>query len=293
MSRLADIRPAVRPALKARMSISGPAGSGKTRSMLIIGTVLADGAQILGIDTEKESMLTYADDFAFEHLAWHPPYNPAELAETLTSVGDKYAVIIVDSLSHFWRGQGGTLDVAAGKFTGWKEARPMQEGLIEAILGAQAHMLLGLRAKVEYVQEQQANGKHQVTKLGMASQQDDTLEYELNVAIDMAMDHTATVAKSRTTSLPVLATYRGSQVQQMAETYKAWLANGEPPAEAGAVKDLLARMGALPDQLRRECKAQFFASFGRPEQLRESQLADAVALVGRFEPIPEPIEVAQ
>ena len=103
MSRLDAARAAVRPALKARMSVAGPSGSGKTRSMLIIATVLADGGKILGVDTERESMLTYADDFDFTHLPWRPPYHPGELADVLLEASDTYSVVIVDSLSHFWR----------------------------------------------------------------------------------------------------------------------------------------------------------------------------------------------
>jgi hypothetical protein len=33
------------------------------------------------IDTEKESALTYADDFTFDHLPWDPPFEPRELAQ--------------------------------------------------------------------------------------------------------------------------------------------------------------------------------------------------------------------
>src|SRR5690606_18358055 len=112
MSRLAQARPAVRPALKARALLSGPPGAGKTRSALIMAEVLAEGGSVLLIDTEKESSLTYADDFTFTHLAWAPPFNPRELAEVVAEAGAAHDVVVIDSLTHFWRGDGGTLDIA-------------------------------------------------------------------------------------------------------------------------------------------------------------------------------------
>ena len=58
MSRLDLVQDAVRPALKARLMLSGPPGAGKTRTGLIMATEIAQGAPILGIDTENAEMLT-------------------------------------------------------------------------------------------------------------------------------------------------------------------------------------------------------------------------------------------
>ena len=124
MSRLANAKPAVRPSLKARLMLSGPAGAGKTYAALEIAATL--GERVLVIDTEKESALTYADQFRFDHLPWRPPFDPRELAHELVAAGETYDAIIVDSFSHFWTGSGGTLDIADGKFGGWKTARPGQ-----------------------------------------------------------------------------------------------------------------------------------------------------------------------
>jgi hypothetical protein len=227
MSRLAQAHKAVRPALKGRMMLSGPPGAGKTWSALLIGTELAAGGPILVIDTERESALTYADVFQFNHLPWAPPFTPPELVDVLREASGQYAVIIIDSFSHFWRGEGGVLDVAGGKFSGWKEARPQHEALLQAILACDAHVILGVRSKVEYVQEVE-NGRHVVRKLGMADQQDDNLSFELNVALDLAMDHSATVSKSRTPALPVGRMYGQERTVEMAAAYRDWLASGAP-----------------------------------------------------------------
>lgn len=281
-SRLAQARAAVRPALKARLMISGPTGAGKTWTALKIAEVLAEGGKILVIDTEKESALTYADNFTFVHLPWLPPFEPRELARTMAEAGHEYAVVIVDSTSHFWRKEGGTLDIAGGKFTGWKDARPAQEDLVQALLDCHAHVILCTRSKMEHVQEE-INGRHVVRKVGMAPQQDDDLEYELNISIEMDMDHRATVAKSRADAVQVGRSFTAGHEVELAALYADWLKGGEPPAGQPVVDDLVARMNALPPAERVACKTEFVEAFGRPDGLRESRVPDAESLVARFE----------
>lgn len=282
MSRLSNARPGVRPALKARAMLSGPPGAGKTRSALITAEVLAEGGAVLVIDTEKESALTYADDFTFDHLPWDPPFNPRDLATTIGEAGESYQVVIVDSASHFWRGDGGTLDIAGGKFTGWKDARPAQIDLVEAILRCQAHIIICSRSKVEHVQEVE-NGRHVVKKLGMAVIQDDDLEYELNVALELDMDHSMTVSKSRTVAVPVGRSFKAGHAEDFANVYLEWLKGGEPAAEPSVIEGLVSRMNALEPDRRRAVKQEFVAKLGRPDHLREAQVGDAHDLVARHE----------
>lgn len=284
-SRLNLAAPAIRPALKGRLLLAAPSGAGKTKSGLIIATVLAadDDGSIVVIDTEKESALTYADDFDFKHIPWRPPYDVAELAETIADAGRTFSVVMVDSMSHFWRKSGGTLDVAGGKFGGWKKARPLQEDLVDAILACDAHVILCARSKQAHVQEEDERGRQVVKKLGMAAQQDDDLEYEMNIGCEIDMEHTIAVSKSRCDAVPVGRQFTAGHAGELAELYRDWLKVGEPPAPQAAVDALTARIGALPDAARKACKGEFMATLGRPELLREARLSEAEALVARFE----------
>lgn len=245
-NRLALAREAVRPSLKARLMLSGPAGAGKTYSALEIATVLGD--RVLLIDTEKESALTYASDFAFTHLPWAPPFDPRELGSTLVQAAADYDVIVVDSLSHFWGGQGGTLDIADGKFGGWKTARPAQNDAVDGILSSPAHVIVCVRSAIEHVQETDPKtGKQVVRKLGLAPKQDKDLEYELNLAVEIDIDHRIAVAKSRTTVIPVGQMFAPGHARDLAVAYKDWLAGGEPFADleirAGIDRDAKALTG--------------------------------------------------
>lgn len=285
MTRLDLARPGVRPALKARALLSGAPGSGKTRSgLIILSSLLADqpDARVLVIDTEKESALTYADDFTFDHLRWQPPFEPRELGRTLLDAGQSYDGVMVDSLSHFWRGEGGVLDIAGGKFTGWADARPAHADLVEGILGCDAHVVLCVRAKVAHEQVQEG-GKWVVKKLGMQSITDDELEYEINVALDLDMDHSMTVSKSRTTEVPVGRTFKSGHAEDFAVIYRDWLAGGEPPASREVVEGIRARLDALPEVERKAAKQEFMAALGHPQKLTESKASDADALVSGWE----------
>lgn len=291
VSRLHGVKDAVRPALKARVMLAGPAGAGKTLSSLELAAELAEGGPVLVIDTEKESALTYADWFEqqygyrFKHLAWAPPYDPRELGALIMEAGETYAAINVDSLSHFWRKSGGTLDIAEGKFSGWKVARPAQEDLLDAILSTQAHLIVCVRSKMEFAQETGDNGKQKVTKLGMAAQQDDTLEYEVNVCGQLDIEHRLTITKSRCIELPVGHYFHPGHVGDMAKVYSAWLKGGEPLARPADIEAIVARFGEITDEeARKAAKVEFVQRFGKPDQIRESRLEEARTWVAQRAP---------
>lgn len=230
MSRLELAKPAVRPSLKARLMLSGPAGAGKTFSALEIAAELGD--RVLVIDTEKESALTYADEFQFTHLPWHEPFDPRELGKELMLAAADFDVIMIDSLSHFWGGQGGTLDIADGKFGGWKTARPAQNDIVSSILSAPAHIIICVRSAIEHVQELDArSGKQVVKKLGMAPKQDKDLEYELNLAAEISIEHKISISKSRTTAVPVGMEFHSGHARDLAKLYGEWLGSGEAFAD--------------------------------------------------------------
>jgi hypothetical protein len=284
ISRLSLVRPAVRPALKARMMLAAPYGAGKTRTALMIARELAEGGPVLGIDTEKESMLTYADEFTFQHLPWSAPFAPAELTDTLAHVED-YAVVIIDSATHFWNKEGGILEIADGKFGGWKVARPVQEDLVKAMLHCPAHLILCVRSKMAYSATTNAQGKQVIERLGVEPQQDQDLGYELNVALDMSMDHTITVTKTRCRDLPINLTFRPGEanVKELARIYREWLAGGEPllgRAEATALIEMFDQLPGKED--RKVAKRLFVEAFARPEMLKASQLDDAERWVKEY-----------
>lgn len=235
MSRF-KIEKAVRRGNKARVALAAPAGGGKTYTALILAKELAEGGDVLVIDTERGSASLYADQFEFQTIKWEPPYDPRELAKLLAEVGRQFSVIVVDSLSHFWMGEGGTLDIVSdagakakgNTYAGWKEGTPAQTEMVDAMLNCPAHVLVTMRSKTEYVLEQR-NGKNVPTKVGMAPVQRDGIEYEFTVTAEMDVEHRLMVAKSRCSVLEGKV-FKAGHAAEMGKVLHDWLDGAEAEA---------------------------------------------------------------
>jgi len=107
--------PATRSEAKARVALVGPTGAGKTWTALEWATVLAKGGRIAVIDTENGSASLYSDQYKFDTASWPPPYTPLKLVNALEHAASEYDVIVIDSLTHFWQGQGGVLEIVGSQ----------------------------------------------------------------------------------------------------------------------------------------------------------------------------------
>lgn len=197
---------ATRKQAKARVAIDGPAGSGKTYTSLLAATVLANGGKIAVIDTERGSASLYADEFSFDVLELEN-FNPKNYISAIDAAEQAgYSVIVIDSLSHAWEGEGGILDMhdAATKrqktensYTAWKDVTPVHREFVDRILQSKCHVIATMRSKMEYSQEKNGDGKTIIRKIGLAPVQRAGTEYEFTVVCDMDVDHSLAVSKSR------------------------------------------------------------------------------------------------
>ena len=106
------------------------AGSGKTFSALLIAGGL--GGRVALVDTENGSGDMYGNEFTYDICTLPPPYTVARYLEALR-VAERagYDVIILDSITHAWAGEGGLLEQvdkhASGgrdnRFTAWPTTR--------------------------------------------------------------------------------------------------------------------------------------------------------------------------
>lgn len=196
------IRKAERKQAKLRIGISGSSGSGKTWSALQIATGM--GGKIGMIDTEAGRGELYGNDFEYDIIRLDAPYSPERYIEAIKAFEKAgYDILILDSLSHAWVGEGGILSIVdkagSNSFTqGWKIATPKQNALIEAIVTSKLHIITTLRVKTEYVVEKNDKGKAEPRKVGLSPVQRDGLEYEFTVFMDINQDHIAHVTKDNT-----------------------------------------------------------------------------------------------
>lgn len=213
---------------KLRLGVTGPSGSGKTFSALRLATGF--GGKIAVIDTEKGSASLYADKFEFDVLELEPPYAPERYIEAMNAaVQAGYDIIIMDSISHAWAGEGGLLnqkeqlDARGGNsFTNWAKMTPKQERFISALIGCPAHIIVTMRSKQEHVQVSEG-GKTKIQKVGLAPIQRDGFEYELTTVFDVAINHECEASKDRTG----LFTDKIFKIDEnTGKTFRQWLESG-------------------------------------------------------------------
>jgi hypothetical protein len=194
---------ATRTKKKLRMSLAGPAGSGKTYTALAIATGMAQGGKIAVIDTERGSASLYSDRFTFDVVELDS-FNPENYIKSINEAGEGgYAVLVIDSLSHAWFAQGGVLDQVnkrgGNSFTdGWgKVGTPLQNRLMDAILNAPMHIIATMRTKSDFVIEPDERGKMVPRRIGTKEIQREGTEYEFDIVGILDMGNSMMIEKSR------------------------------------------------------------------------------------------------
>lgn len=242
MTDLFTFETATKDQSKARIALAGPSGSGKTWTALALATRFA--ATIAVIDTERGSASKYSDVFTFDRLNL-TSYDPRLLPKALAAAAQQgYGTVIIDSLSRFWSGTDGMLEQVdnAGKrgyggnqFGGWKEARPMENAMVEAMLGYPGHVIVTMRTKTAYEIIEDDRGRKVPTKIGLKPEQRDGIEYEFDIVGDLDIENTLTVSKSRCSKLSGAVVRKpGAEV---ADVILAWLGDGRPVLSATDYRD--------------------------------------------------------
>lgn len=273
---------------KARVAFTGPSGSGKTYTSLIWAQTLADGGDIAVIDTERSSAKLYADRFDFYTLSMTPPFHPERLVEALADAEQAgFSVVLIDSLSHFWAGQGGILEIvdeAKARFKGnshsaWQVGTPLQQRMVDAIIGFDGHALATMRAKTEWAMETDDRGRVSPVKIGLSPQQRDMIEYEFTLMLDIDVEHRASIAKTRC-ELLADRTFSADEAEEAAAMFQGWLRSGDRLIDRNHRDRLQQVIGNLPPDARRVLSDEW-RKVGLPKValLSEEQALTAEALL--------------
>ncbi len=226
---------------KLRLALQGPSGGGKTMSSLQIAKYLASSMdKIAFVDTEHGSASKYAsgDLRGFQTCEVVKDYNPQRCMDALRDAAEAgFEVCIVDSLTHFWNGTGGFLELVdeeckkmqakgwkADSFAAWKNLTPIYNKLVDAILGSPMHVIVCLRAKQEYEKTKNDNGKVEVKKVGMAPEMRDNFQFAMDIEGMLTMDHDFIVGKTRCAEIDGKVFNKPGK--DLALILKAWLSDG-------------------------------------------------------------------
>lgn len=199
-----QLQQAKRHNVKLRLGISGPSGFGKTYSALQLAYGMTnDWSKIAVIDTENSSASLYSNLGDFNVLNLFPPFSPARYTEAIdVCEKSKMEVIIIDSITHEWQGEGGCLQIheqLGGRFQDWAKVKPRHQKFIDAILQSKCHIITTTRRKTDYSLDVGSNGKSKVVKHGTKEITSEGFEYELTVNFELINEnHLCKASKDRT-----------------------------------------------------------------------------------------------
>ena len=198
-----------------KIGLEGLSGSGKTFTALRLAFAMRRagiGKRVVVADSENESAGLY-DGISIDGETWvydtcdipAEKQNPAgytEAYEYLVGVG--YDLVIVDSMTHAWKGALNRVDEIAArnkgdKFgAGWRAVTPEQERMMRVLTDPRAHLITTTRVKGEYERVGGGDGREKIKKVGMKADQRDGLEYEYDCVVRLdPEEHLAVVEKVR------------------------------------------------------------------------------------------------
>lgn len=197
------IEDAEREGSRLVLGISGISGSGKTYTALQVAWGLANyNSQKVGLlCTENRRGRMYSDILVdakgkvhkFKVIDMPPPYSPQRYIEAIQAFADfGVEVIVIDSASHEWEGQGGCEDIAHApdqygktpKQPRWNDAKREHKSFMNAMLQSPAHIIACLRAR-EKVKLEKRDGKTEYVPQGVLAIQEKNFTFELTASMMM------------------------------------------------------------------------------------------------------------
>jgi hypothetical protein len=234
---------AIRENVPLLIGLSGGTGSGKTFSAMTLAAGLSGGKPFAVIDTESGRARHYADRFTFDHAELAAPFRPDAYVDAITAA-DKagYPVVVVDSMSHVWAGDGGVLDWQeeelsrmAGddyrrregcKMAAWIKPKMSHKRMVSRLLQLRAHVILCFRAEEKIEMTKDERGKTVITKKETKTGLDGWVPIcEKNLPYELTMSFLLT-ADAPGVPRPI----------KLEEQHREYFPTGQPVGEAAGAK---------------------------------------------------------
>jgi hypothetical protein len=189
-----DIRPVESGQSKVVIGIAGKSGDGKTLTSLYIARGMVDSPSEIGfLDTENKRGSLYAKslDGKFMIGDLYPPFSPERYAEAIKQFQDTgIKVLIIDSVTHEWEGDGGCDDIAnlsleQGKKTAnWIGAKRRHKKFMNVLLQSNINIICNIRAR-DKVKVEVVNGKQEFVPQGIQPVCEKNFMFEMTASIMM------------------------------------------------------------------------------------------------------------
>lgn len=254
-----QFRRATRAAVRLKLAVEGPAGSGKTWGALAIASGICEpGKRVFVADTENGSASFYANEFDFDSFEV-PDSSVRTMAQCVTAAVDAGAgVLVIDSLSHVWLAILEAMDQyrldnpRANHWVAWgmPQFGKGWNKLMKHILDAPIPIIATMRSKTAY-EQQERDGKKEIVKLGAQAQVREGADYEFGLMFTLNhATHRAEATKDRTHLFEKGLSYDLAD-PKLHKALLKWM-NTETPATHEDVEALLAlvKHEAVPDVTR-------------------------------------------
>lgn len=205
-----ELKPAKKEAIPPLIGLWGKSGSGKTYSALLLARgLVGPQGKIAFIDTENQRAKFYAEIVSpWEHLDLQPPYTPEKYSAAFEFCEKQGAkVIVVDSMSHVWEGEGGVLDQAdnaktakGGEMYGlakWKAPKIAHKRMANNLWRSPIPVIFCLRAADKSKQVGKGNDM-QIIDLGTQPIAEKNFVFEMTVGLHLTKDGTYDLETSKT-----------------------------------------------------------------------------------------------
>jgi hypothetical protein len=252
-----QFKPAIREGVGLIIGLAGGTGSGKTYSAMRLASGISGGKPFAVIDTEAGRAKHYADQFKFDHGDLKAPFTPKAYTEAIMAADEAgYAVIVVDSISHIWAGDGGLLEwqeqeherlggKGSTKLLSWSKPKSAHKKFVSKLLQLRAHLILCFRAEPKIEMVQDSNGKMVITEKHSAAGYkgwmpvcEKTLPYELTTSFMMMADHPGVPLPIKLQEQHRGIFIKGQKIDEEAGKRIALWASGKPLAkEVPATKE--------------------------------------------------------
>lgn len=190
-----NIRQAEREGARLVIGLQGISGSGKTYTALQLAWGLAnyDASKVGFLDTENRRGSLYADSLRDEQGNIHrfligdlqPPFSPDRYIQAIKAFeATGVEVLIIDSVSHEWAGQGGCYDIAKNttkRIDDWLTAKNEHKRFMNAMLQSPMHIICCIREAPKTDFSDPRNPK----SLGLMPIQESQFVFELTASLQM------------------------------------------------------------------------------------------------------------